>query len=411
MPRRRDGGAPRVADWIHEGVPLATERACLLIADISGYTSYLAGVELDHAEDILADLTRTIVTALRPGFRLAKLEGDAAFTYAIADTIDGSLLLDTIERCYFGFRRRRRDMRQATSCECNACERIPDLDLKFVVHHGIILRQRFAGREELVGSDVIVAHRLLKNNVVASTGMAAYALFTQACVEAMDVDVADLGMRAAVETYEVIGEVPVWLHDLERRWQDEEARTRVIVDEAQAAFHWDFPTPAPPQVAWEFMTAPGRRVAWQTGVTGVEIAATGNRRGVGAVTHCMHGKSASVEEVLDWRPFDYYTIRNRMPTPMGTLQALQTIEFEPTPDGTIVHLRFGAPASRKELATMEAMLPMLKVGLRSSTASLVQELAAELGRRGGDDSVEPELPLPRPDGTLAGLPGRAPENP
>ena len=32
------------------------ERTCLLIADISGYTSYLAGVELDHAQDILADL-------------------------------------------------------------------------------------------------------------------------------------------------------------------------------------------------------------------------------------------------------------------------------------------------------------------------------------------------------------------
>ena len=35
------------------------------------------GVELDHAQDILADLMGTIVSALRPSFRLAKLEGDA----------------------------------------------------------------------------------------------------------------------------------------------------------------------------------------------------------------------------------------------------------------------------------------------------------------------------------------------
>jgi hypothetical protein len=108
----------------------------LLIADISGYTGYLAEVELDHAQDILADLIGAVVTALRPNFRLAKLEGDAAFTYMPAEQVDGSMLLDTIERCYFGFRRRRRDVRQATSCECNACTRIPDLDLKFVVHHG-----------------------------------------------------------------------------------------------------------------------------------------------------------------------------------------------------------------------------------------------------------------------------------
>src|SRR3954454_1987283 len=95
----------------------SAEPTCFLIADISGYTSYLAGVELDHAQDILADLIGTVVNTLRPTFRLAKLEGDAAFMAAPADDVDGSLLLDCIERCYFGFRRRRRDVRQATTCE------------------------------------------------------------------------------------------------------------------------------------------------------------------------------------------------------------------------------------------------------------------------------------------------------
>ena len=144
----------------------AAQPTCFLIADISGYTSYLAGVELDHAQDILADLIGTVVTALRPNFKLSKLEGDAAFTYAPTDKVDGSLLLDTIERCYFGFRRRRRDVRQATACECNACVRIPDLNLKFVVHHGQAIRQKVYGREELRGPDVIGVHRLLKNDVV-----------------------------------------------------------------------------------------------------------------------------------------------------------------------------------------------------------------------------------------------------
>jgi hypothetical protein len=68
-------------------------------------------VELDHAQDILEDLMGTIVSALRPGFRLARIEGDAAVTYVQTDRVDGSMLLDTVERCYFGFRRRRRDVR------------------------------------------------------------------------------------------------------------------------------------------------------------------------------------------------------------------------------------------------------------------------------------------------------------
>ena len=52
---------------------LKPEPMCFLIADISGYTGYLAGVELDHTQDILADLVGTVVTSLRPSFRLAML--------------------------------------------------------------------------------------------------------------------------------------------------------------------------------------------------------------------------------------------------------------------------------------------------------------------------------------------------
>jgi hypothetical protein len=49
---------------------------------------------------------------------------------------------------------------------CDAYARIPDLDLKFVVHHGSAIYQEVAGHQELLGSDVIVVHRLLKNDVV-----------------------------------------------------------------------------------------------------------------------------------------------------------------------------------------------------------------------------------------------------
>ena len=360
---------------------MTTESACLLIADISGYTGYLAGVELDHAQDILADLMGTIVSSLRPGLRLAKLEGDAAFMYVVTEKVDGSLLLDAVERCYFGFRRRRRDVRQAPSGECNACVRIPDLDLKFVMHHGTILRQRVAGHEELLGADVILVHRLLKNDVVAATGVSAYALFSQQCVDAMDIDVAALGMRASSETYEHIGLVPLWVHDLDRRWHEEESRTRVLVGEREAALHVDTPTSAPPAIAWEFMTTPGRRTAWQLGVTGVEVVATGNRRGVGATNHCMHGGGASIEELLDWRPYDYFTYRNTVPTPMGPVRFLCTTEFEPTADGTVIHQRFAAPTTPRERSTMEQMTPWIQEALRTSTALLREQLEDELQHR------------------------------
>ncbi|HEX8025045.1 MAG TPA: DUF2652 domain-containing protein [Candidatus Limnocylindrales bacterium] len=381
----------------------AVEDTCLLIADISGYTSYLAGVELDHAQDILADLIGTVVTALRPTFKLAKLEGDAAFMTAPADRVDGSLLLDTIERCYFGFRRRRRDVRQAASCECNACVRIPDLNLKFVVHAGEVVRQKVFGLEELVGADVIVVHRLLKNTVVETTGVAAYALLSQASVARLGLDPVALGMAPHAEAYEFVGTIDGWVHDLERRWQEEDSRARVRVTAEESVVGTTYEVEAPPQTVWEFLTTPGRRVAWQYGVT--DVIQDASRRAVGTTNHCMHGKDAIIEEVLDWRPFDYFTNRSTIGTPVGTIKIVGTFELEPTPTGTRVSVRFAKPKSAKDRAMLEPMAPIFQLMIDSGAAAVRTLVATAARARAEGAAAEPAIPAARPDGVLAGLAG------
>ena len=379
-------------------------RSYFLIADISGYTGYLAGVELDHAQDILADLLGAVVSSLRPVFRLAKLEGDAVFTHRPAAGIDATMLLDTIERCYFGFRRRRRDVRQATSCACNACTRIPDLDLKFVVHHGLAVEQRVAGSRELIGPDVVLVHRLLKNGVVERLGIPAYALFTDACLEAAGVDAEALGMAPITEAYESIGEVRCRVHDLERRWDSEERRVRVFVTPDKALASLSIPVRVPPQVAWEYLTTPGRRMAWQPWVTQVEVkGATGGRRGPGSSNHCMHGKDAVVEEILDWRPYDYVTDRTTVETPGGPVGFPHTIELEPTPEGTVVHMRFGWPKTARERAAAIAIAEPYGRALEAAAPRLVEELEAMSAAQAAGRGPEPEFAPPRPRGVLADL--------
>jgi len=369
------------------------QPTCFLIADISGYTRYLAGVELDHAQDILADLIGAVVTALRPNFALAKLEGDAAFTYSPAETIDGSMLLDTIERCYFGFRRRRRDVRQATTCECAACGRIPDLDLKFVVHHGLAIYQEVAGNQELLGSDVIAVHRMLKNHVVDGLGINAYALISQQCIDVTDIDPAALGMHPHTETYDDIGDVPAWAHDLDSRWHDEEERRRVIVSPEESVLTISTPTKVPPQVAWEFLTKPGQRMSWQPWVTEVEIkGATGGRRGLGSANHCMHGPDSVIEEILDWRPYDYVTDRTIVDTPVVPVRFLHTIEFEPTTDGTMIHYRFAGPETPEEQELAKEIAPAYGEALQSAMPSLIEQLEAEYDAKLAERGPEPELP-------------------
>jgi uncharacterized protein YndB with AHSA1/START domain/class 3 adenylate cyclase len=370
------------------------EPACLVIADITGYTSYLAGVELDHAQDILADLIDTVVGALRPTFRLAKLEGDAAFTYAIVETVDASALMDTIERTYFAFRRRLRDIGQASVCDCNACTLMPRLDLKILAHHGTILRQRVAGREELVGSPVIVAHRLLKNTVTETTGIAAYALYSADCLAAAEVrDPASLGLIEHRETYETIGEVTAWVSDLDAAWRAEQTRTTVIVEPEAAMMSLGFDLPAPPSIAWEYLTSPARRPRWQANVTEVIEQSSGGRRGVGTTNHCVHGRDAIVEEVLDWRPPEYFTMRWQMPVPNAP-KVRSTDVLTEIDGGTHVEMRIERPRAARDRAFLEQVLPALEPGFQAGIQALVPLLQDEMRRREAESTSAPEPALP-----------------
>ncbi len=65
---------------------MTTQHGYLVLADISGYTAYLAGSEFDHAHDILTDLLEGIVQRFRTALTIAKLEGDAAHL----GTLDGA---------------------------------------------------------------------------------------------------------------------------------------------------------------------------------------------------------------------------------------------------------------------------------------------------------------------------------
>ena len=381
-----------------------SEPACLVIADITGYTSYLAGVELDHAQDILADLIDTVVGSLRPTFRLAKLEGDAAFTYVITETVDGSALMDTIERTYFTFRRRLRDIGQASVCDCNACIRMPALDLKLLAHHGTILRQRMAGREELVGSPVIVAHRLLKNAVTEATGYRAYALYTEDCLRAAGIDdPASLDLVEHREEYEHLGEVTAWVSDLDAAWAAEQARTRVYVEPTATIASVEYTLPAPPAVAWEFLTSPARRLRWQSGVTEIVEEAAAGRRGVGTTNHCVHGKDAVVEEILDWRPSEYFTLNWQMPIP-GCPKVKTTYELTGTDEGTAVAMRMERPRSARDRAFLEQLLPGLAPIFEAGIAALTPLVADEMARRTGDVDAVPEPALPESGGRFLDAP-------
>jgi len=351
------------------------ESTYFVIADISGYTSFLAGVELDHAQDIIADLMDTVVKGLRPPFRLAKFEGDAAFVYAATAKIDGSMLQDLIESAYFKFRRRLRDIKQASVCECKACAAMGDLDFKFVAHHGEMVKQKMGGREELAGRDVILVHRLLKNTAGEKAGGRAYAAYSDPCIQAAGIDPVAQELLEHHETIDIIGDVKLWLRNLDEAWQEVNERTRVEItrEDAYAILEFDFA--APRQALWEYLTVPAQWQKWWPTDALVEQSGT-RRRGVGTQVHCMHGKDAVIEELLDWRPFDYFTLSAQLPIP-GAPKVVMTRALEERPNGTThLEMRIAKPKA-KDKAFLDQVAPKFQEDVTKAIATLRQLLEGQ----------------------------------
>jgi hypothetical protein len=350
-----------------------------MIADITGYTAYLTGTELEHAHDVLADLMSTVVAALRPALRLAKLEGDAAFAYAPEGKLNGSMLFDIVEHCYFTFRRRVRDIRRATTCPCSACAKIPSLNLKVFAHEGEFVRHRVAGREELAGADVVLVHRLMKNRVGAILGLDGYALFSETCLRSAGLDPRALGLREHAEAYDHLGEVRTFVHDLQARWADEQERRRVYVQSKGAVSELTFDLAHPRTVVWDYLTAPGKRAEYgkAVGVDGISEINPGGRRGPGTTNHCVHGPDTIIEEVLDWRPFDYFTVRfNAFGLPIE-----ETIELSATDGGTRVIMRQRIPRSKQARERWAELRDVYAGMMRTLFASLTEALAADARAR------------------------------
>jgi uncharacterized protein YndB with AHSA1/START domain len=305
-------------------VSSSVEHGLLLLADISGYTGYVVGSPIEYAEEVVSDVTGTVVDRLDSVIHVNKVEGDAAFGYALDGELDATMLLDAVEECYFAFRGRLRGIEHAVSCTCPACTKVTDLDLKFVVHHGEFVRRASPRGEELTGNDVIVVHRLLKNGVTAVLGLRAYALFTDACVEALGLDPASLQFRRHVESHPDVGDVVGYVSDLEARWKNEQGRRRISVEEEEAAFRVEVTVPGSAELTWELLTSPQKRLLWQ--VDAIDQVDVGGRRATGASSVCVDGRTKIYEEILDWRPFDYFT--ERLSLPRG-VRAVLTTSLQP----------------------------------------------------------------------------------
>jgi hypothetical protein len=148
---------------------MTSGRALLLIADIGGYTDYMLShrMSLAHAEVNTSRLLEKVIDAV-PDFDLIEIEGDAAFLARQADTLDSDATVDLTLQATMAMHREfhlERHYVATNLCPCASCTQANNLKLKFVAHIGEVATQTIRQRRKLVGIDVILVHRMLKNPV------------------------------------------------------------------------------------------------------------------------------------------------------------------------------------------------------------------------------------------------------
>jgi uncharacterized protein YndB with AHSA1/START domain len=305
------------------------QNGYLLIADITGYTSYLSRSELNHADQTLSSLLELLIRETPPPLAVAQLEGDAVMSYTFGGVISsGQTFIETIEQIYVEFRRALELMVINTSCDCKACANIPGLDVKFFVHHGSFAVQPVLDREQLVGSDVNLIHRLLKNSVKPGTGISAYLMITDPARAALAIDEEAGWLESHVETVPDFGELTVWIRDLHPAFEASRAMDRSFYGSADVLMTLTTEIAAPRHEVWDHLRdSAARNTILGSDRYEIEGASDG-WVGVGSTYLCYHGNSALPQLVREWSPPRRLVLEELIPMPGRPTQTILDFTLE-----------------------------------------------------------------------------------
>jgi hypothetical protein len=268
---------------------MATEGTFVL-ADIGGYTKFLTGVGIQHAKEVTEHLLNRLIKSTDRNWKVANVMGDCVFFYSETPEPPANTFR-LLRGLHEEFQDAQLDIASGSTCRCGACDRTEDLSLKFVVHAGEFEVQNIGGRKELIGQDIIVATRLLKNSVPARE----YVIATPAAP-----GVAEASGEAAQQgrdELESIGPMEYSYVDLGpvRDAYQKSKAFHVSPEQSDLTIVGDIDAPA--SVVWEALTTLEKRKLWQVTISKMEHI-QGEADSVGEVHSCVHGAKKIVHATI-----------------------------------------------------------------------------------------------------------------
>jgi hypothetical protein len=147
---------------------MSDDNALIFIPDISGFTRFVNETEIQHSQHIIEELLEVILKANSLKMEVSEIEGDAVLFYRQGEAPTPEEIGAQTKKMFLNFHHFLSQIERDTICQCGACRTASKLTLKFVLHYGEIGLSRIREHTKLMGKEVILAHRLLKNNISSS---------------------------------------------------------------------------------------------------------------------------------------------------------------------------------------------------------------------------------------------------
>lgn len=144
---------------------MTTNPSLLIIPDISGFTEFVNSTEISHSQHVISELLELLIDSNELGMTVSEIEGDSVLFYKKDTFPDLNLIISQAKTMFINFHNHLRKYESHRICNCGACSSASRLSLKVIAHCGEL---GFISVKEIYkphGREVILAHRLLKNNI------------------------------------------------------------------------------------------------------------------------------------------------------------------------------------------------------------------------------------------------------
>lgn len=273
--------------------------------DISGFTQFVTSTEIDHAQAIIQELLEVLIESNQIGLEVSEVEGDAVFFYRLGTAPSFTELLRQVETMFTRFHHHLQLYDQQRICSCRACATASGLTLKIIAHFGDIGGYFVRQHQQLFGKEVIILHRLLKNNLHQQE----YALFTHPLVS--NTGVAGplppwYRAREARETYDTgaIDFTLVDLSELRRQLPPVEPPQYRLAARTKKVFTVQKRLPLPVHQLVEPIFNLPARSRWMDGVSRIEMLTRARLNRVGTRHRCVFATGQDYVMVTEFARID-----------------------------------------------------------------------------------------------------------